>query len=226
MSSIRLATLTGLFALAPIAVTAAPTAATFASVDEGQADVQGQASAADNEAEANKEQGNSGKKRKGKRKDDDRPQDTGPLLARANELRSQMMEHLGELKALEEQAKKDGDMARVGCVRDKQELAEKLMEDVVAPDGLVVLDTTAGAKERQFAVNKLDEASVKLGRIVDQARACAGEKGPEEEDGKTRNAVDLDRFIPFLDPTLTPVQPTVPPAVDPTRPPVVQSPVM
>lgn len=130
------------------------------------------------------------------------------------------MQTLGELA---EEAKADNDAVRAACVQDKLERGQAVME-VATGELMVVRDSGSTSQQKAFAIEKLQEASARLGRIVGEARVCRGELGPEDEDDVTRNEVDEPVTVPIADPTQVGGDPPVPPPVDDHRPPTVASP--
>jgi len=140
-------------------------------------------------------------------------------------LRSHMLDDIKTLKALEQEAKQNNEKARLACIREKQERAAKLLEEVVVPEIKRVLEPGASVADRRVSRDNLSEASNNLDNVVELAKACSESKGPTGQ-GKTENAVDLERFVPWLDPTVTPWKPPVPPPTDDARTQITQSPMM
>jgi hypothetical protein len=89
---------------------------------------------------------------------------------------------------------------------------------------LVVNDGGSTEQQRQFATEKLGALSDRMGGLVEAARACAGDVGPEKKDDKTRTQVDERPSVPYADPTAGGIRPPVPPPVDDGKPPTVESP--
>lgn len=153
------------------------------------------------------------------------PSDLDEVMRDIKQTRAHMLDQVNTLKALEKEAEENNEQVRLACIRQKQEDAAKLLGEVVVPEIQRVLEPGVSLEDRRVSRDNLAEASARLDGIVELAKACSESKGPTGE-GKTVNSSDLERFIPWLDPTVTPLDPPVPPGVDPTRPPVTQSPMM
>jgi hypothetical protein len=138
-------------------------------------------------------------------------------------LREAMETDMAELGGFIQEARRDGDMVRLRCLREVQTQAEHALE-LATSELLVVRDANAPADARRFAGEKLEAAAQRLNALVEVARACAGEQGPEDEDDQTRNEVEEPEFVPFADPTRASSDFPLPPPVDDTHPPVVASP--
>lgn len=130
------------------------------------------------------------------------------------------MTELGQLTA---QADGESDVVRAACLIDKQERGGEVME-LVTTEVLVIQDAGSTEQQRIFAAEKLSALSERMGGLVDQARACAGDASPEDKDNKTRTEVDERPTVPFADPTASGARAPVPPPVDDVRPPTVESP--
>lgn len=130
------------------------------------------------------------------------------------------MTELGQLTA---QADGESDVVRAACLIDKQERGGEVME-LVTTEVLVIQDGGSTDQQRTFAAEKLGALSERMGGLVDQARACAGDASPEDKDNKTRTEVDERPTVPFADPTASGARAPVPPPVDDVRPPTVESP--
>lgn len=130
------------------------------------------------------------------------------------------MTELGQLTA---QADGESDVVRAACLIDKQERGGEVME-LVTTEVLVIQDAGSTDQQRTFAAEKLGALSERMGGLVDQARACAGDASPEDKDNKTRTEVDERPTVPFADPTASGARAPVPPPVDDVRPPTVESP--
>ncbi len=156
---------------------------------------------------------------------------TQPELDRAGlqrnvpQLRRGMEDDMAALGRLAQQARRKGDLVRLGCIRDKQERADGVME-VATGELLVLRDSTATAQATAFAGEKLAATAEKLHALVNAAGACGGDQSPEEEEDVANNDMDREAFIPYLDPTSLPPSSPVPPSVDDTVPPVVASAVL
>ncbi len=137
--------------------------------------------------------------------------------------RSRIEEGMSELGRLTASADTDKDVVRAACLVDKQERGSEVMELVTA-ELLVVQDAGATEQQRSFATEKLGALSDRVSRLVEEARACSGNTGPEDKDDKTRTQVDERPTIPYADPTVGGARPPVPPPVDDGRPPTVESP--
>jgi hypothetical protein len=114
-------------------------------------------------------------------------------------------------------------VVRAACLIDKQDRGGEVME-LVTTEVLVVQDAGSTDQQRVFAAEKLSALSERMGGLVDQARACAGDASPEDKDNKTRTEVDERPTVPFADPTASGARAPVPPPVDDVRPPTVESP--
>ena len=150
--------------------------------------------------------------------------DRGAVTVNVPAVRRKMEQDMAQLGRLAQDARKKGDMVRLGCIRDKQERAHKVME-VATGELLVLRDSNATEQAKGFAGEKLQAAGQRLRGLVDAALACSGEQAPEEE-GLTKNDLDRDSYIPYEDPTAAPTRSPLPPSVDDTLPPLVESPVM
>lgn len=133
-------------------------------------------------------------------------------------LRTRMEEGMAEIGELAVEARNDADLVRATCVLDKQDRAADVME-LGTGELLVIRDPTTPEQARTFAVEKLDAASGRIDTLVEEAKACAGEQGPEERIDITRNDADEPRTIPLWDPTAGLGNSPVPPPVDGGWPP-------
>ena len=129
---------------------------------------------------------------------------------------------LAEIGEYAAEAREDGDLQRMACIRDVQKRAQGVME-VATGELLVLRDAGTTPEARAFAAEKLRAAAERLRQLVERARECAGEAEAEDEDDATRNKADQPQTVPLEDPTEAALDP-VPPPVDDTRPPVVASP--
>lgn len=133
-------------------------------------------------------------------------------------LRANMEEGMSEIGELATEARAEADLVRATCVLDKQERANDVME-LGTDELLVIRDETTTEQSRQFALEKLDAAAGRIDRLVEEAKACSGQKGPEDEIDITRNESDEPRTIPIWDPTAGLGTSPVPPPVDGGWPP-------
>lgn len=139
------------------------------------------------------------------------------------ESRAKIEASISELGRLTAAADTDKDVVRAACLVDKQERGSEMMELVTA-EVLVVQDAGSTEQQRSFAAEKLTALSDRVGRLVEEARSCAGNSGPEDKDDKTRTQVDERPTVPYADPTVGGGRPPVTPPVDDARPPTVESP--
>lgn len=154
------------------------------------------------------------------------PEGVSAELASSNEagipdavtLRTQMEEGMSEIGNLATEARAEADLVRATCILDKQDRANDVME-LGTGELLVIRDDNATAQSRQFALEKLDAAAGRIDRLVEEAKECAGQKGPEDDIDVTRNESDEPRTIPAWDPTAGLGNSPVPPPVDGGWPP-------
>jgi len=139
------------------------------------------------------------------------------------ESRAKIEQAMVELGRLTVEADGDEDVVRSACLIDKQERGGEVME-LVTGEVLVIQDGGSTDQQRTFAAEKLTALSDRMGGLVEQARACAGDTSPEDKDNKTRTEVDERPTVPYADPTVGGGRPPVPPPVDDARPPTVESP--
>jgi len=137
-------------------------------------------------------------------------------------LRQQMEGDLAEIGEYAAEAREDGDLQRMACIRDVQKRAQGVME-VATGELLVLRDASTTPEARAFAAEKFRAAAERLHQLVERARECAGDAEAEDEDDATRNKADQPSTVPLEDPTEAALDP-LPPPVDDTRPPVVASP--
>lgn len=133
-------------------------------------------------------------------------------------LSTRMEEGMAEIGELAVEARADADLVRATCVLDKQDRANDVME-LGTSELLVIRDSTTAEQSREFAVEKLDAAAGRIDSLVEEAKACAGQKGPEDEIDITRNDAEEPRTIPMWDPTTGLGNSPVPPPVDGGWPP-------
>jgi hypothetical protein len=133
-------------------------------------------------------------------------------------LRTRMEDGMAEIGELATEARAEADLVRATCILDKQDRANDVME-LGTGELLVIRDDTATAQSRQFALEKLDAAAGRIDGLVEEAKECAGQKGPEDDIDVTRNDSDEPRTIPAWDPTAGLGNSPVPPPVDGGWPP-------
>jgi hypothetical protein len=137
----------------------------------------------------------------------------------ASSLRSKMESGMSDLGELAVEARNDADLVRATCVLDKQDRANDVM-DLGTSELLVIRDPGASEQARGFALEKLDAAAERIDQLVEEAKACAGQQGPEDEANITRNESDEPRTIPMWDPSAGLGNNPVPPPMDGAWPPV------
>jgi hypothetical protein len=133
-------------------------------------------------------------------------------------LRAKMEEGLAEIGELAVEARNDEDLVRAACVLDKQDRANEVM-DLGTGELLVIRDPGTSEQARGFAVEKLDAAAARIGVLVEEAKSCSGQEGPEDEIDSTRTEADEPTEIPILDPSLGLGANPVPPPMDGGWPP-------
>jgi hypothetical protein len=136
----------------------------------------------------------------------------------ASSLRTRMEASMGEIGELAAEARGDEDLVRATCVLDKQERANDVM-DLGTSELLIIRDPGTSEQARGFAVEKLQAASDRIDKLVEDAKACSGRQGPEDEVDITRNEADEPRTIPIWDPSAGLGANPVPPPVDGGWPP-------
>jgi hypothetical protein len=145
----------------------------------------------------------------------DKPAKAAPV----GSLRSSMEQDLAEIGKIAQKAQRDGDMVKIACVTDKQDRAEGVM-DVATPEIAVLQGEGADPTSQSFAGEKLEAAALRLGKLLDEARACTGSPA-EAGDQNGENVVDEGSRLPPEDPTASPGSgPGGLPPLDPSRPPV------
>ena len=132
------------------------------------------------------------------------------------------MTQLGSLTA-DAESNAGSDAQTAGCLLDKRDRGREVME-LATSELLVVQDASSTDQQRRFATEKLDALAVRMEQLVEAARACGGDVGPEDDDDKTRTEADEPTTVPYADPTVGGGIPPVPPPVDDARPPTVESP--
>lgn len=146
------------------------------------------------------------------------PAATGKSV-RVGEVRRRMEQDLAEIGKIAQKARREGDMVKIACATDKEDRASTVM-DVATPEMVVLQDKGADGQAKTFAADKLQAASGRLGKLLEEARACTGMPAAGGDDGTT-NQVDESRNVPPRDPTAGPSSgPGAPPPIDPGRPPV------
>ena len=146
------------------------------------------------------------------------PDETAAALPAASSLRTRMEEGLARIGELAVEARSDEDLVRATCVLDKQDRANEVM-DLGTSELLVIRDPGTSDQARYFALEKLDAAAARIELLVDEAKACSGEAGPEDEVDVTRRESDEPVEIPILDPSLGLGSNPVPPPMDGGWPP-------
>lgn len=149
----------------------------------------------------------------------DQTVDLGSVRSNQQRLESSM----AKLGQMAEAAKADGDAAMAGCLQDKVTRGQDIMA-TATPEIMVLRDSSASAQAKSFAAEKLQAAADAMDNVVSAAKGCSGEQELESEDDVTRNELDRTEQIPLQDPTISPTEPDVPPAVDEGQPPTVASP--
>jgi hypothetical protein len=154
------------------------------------------------------------------------PAPTAPAVdvGKSRRALEESMSELGALTAGAESAT-GADAQMAGCLLDKRDRGREVME-LATSELLVVQDGSSTDQQRRFAAEKLDALAVRMSQLVEAARACSGDLGPEDDDDKTRTDADEPTTVPYADPTLIGTgEGPVPPPVDDARPPSVESPV-
>jgi hypothetical protein len=144
--------------------------------------------------------------------------ETAASVPAASSLRAKMEGGLAEIGELAVEARNDEDLVRATCVLDKQDRANDVM-DLGTSELLVIRDPGTSEQARGFALEKLDAASLRIEKLVDEAKACSGQDGPEHEVDITRNDADEPSEIPIMDPSLGLGANPVPPPMDGGWPP-------
>lgn len=144
--------------------------------------------------------------------------ETAASVPAASSLRARMEEGLARIGELAVEARSDEDLVRATCVLDKQDRANEVM-DLGTSELLVIRDPGTSEQARGFALEKLDAAAARIELLVDEAKACSGDAGPEDEVDVTRRESDEPVEIPILDPSLGLGSNPVPPPMDGGWPP-------
>jgi hypothetical protein len=137
----------------------------------------------------------------------------------ASSLRGKMEAGMSDLGELAVEARNDADLVRATCVLDKQDRANDVM-DLGTSELLVIRDPSASEQARDFALEKLEAAAGRVDKLVEEAKECAGQQGPEDEANITRNDSDEPRTIPMWDPSAGLGHNQVPPPMDGAWPPI------
>lgn len=139
-----------------------------------------------------------------------------PAKSRVGELRRDMEQDLAEIGKIAQKAQRDADMVKIACVTDKQDRAEGVM-DVATPEIALLQGGEVDATSASFAGAKVEEAALRLGKLLDEARACTGSPAADGN-SVSDNLVDEGQGFPSVDPTATPGHgPGTVPPVDPGR---------
>jgi len=146
------------------------------------------------------------------------PNEEAATVPGASSLRAQMESSMGTLGELASEARTDEDLVRATCVLDKQDRANDVM-DLGTSELLVIRDPGTSEQARNFALEKLDAAALRVDKLVEEAKACAGRQGPEDEVDITRNEADEPRTIPVWAPSSGLGSNPVPPPTDGAWPP-------
>ncbi|MCA9658521.1 MAG: hypothetical protein KC486_09265 [Myxococcales bacterium] len=140
----------------------------------------------------------------------------GPAKTRVGELRRNMEQDLAEIGKIAQKAQRDADMVKIACVTDKQDRAEGVM-DVATPEIALLQGGKVDPTSASFANAKVEEAALRLGKLLDEARACTGSPAADGN-SVSDNLVDEGRGFPAVDPTASPgYGPGTVPPVDPGR---------
>lgn len=124
----------------------------------------------------------------------------GASVPGASSLRAKMESGMSEIGELAVEARSDEDLVRATCVLDKQDRANDVM-DLGTSELLIIRDPGASEQARSFALEKLEAASARIDKLVGEAKACAGQQGPEDEVDVTRREADEPDTVPMLNPS-------------------------
>ncbi|MFO7565590.1 MAG: hypothetical protein R6X02_23305 [Enhygromyxa sp.] len=144
--------------------------------------------------------------------------ETAASVPAASSLRAKMEAGVAELGELAVEARSDEDLVRATCVLDKQDRANDVM-DLGTSELLIIRDPNTNEQARGFALEKLEAAAVRIEKLVEEAKACSGQQGPEDQVDITRNESDEPSEIPVADPSLGLGENPVPPPMDGGWPP-------
>lgn len=142
----------------------------------------------------------------------------GASVPGASSLRAKMETGMAEIGELAVEARNDEDLVRATCVLDKQDRANDVM-DLGTSELLIIRDGGTSEQAREFALEKLEAASVRIDKLVAEAKSCSGQAGPEDEVDVTRREADEPDTIPILNPSAGLGDNPVPPPVDGGWPP-------
>jgi hypothetical protein len=104
-------------------------------------------------------------------------------------------------------------------LRAKMEAGMSDVMDLGTSELLIIRDPGASEQARGFALEKLEAASGRIDKLVAEAKACAGQQGPEDEVDVTRREADEPDTIPILNPSSGLGENPVPPPIDGGWPP-------
>lgn len=144
--------------------------------------------------------------------------ETAASVPAASSLRAKMEAGMAEIGELAVEARADEDLVRATCVLDKQDRANDVM-DLGTSELLLIRDPNTSEQARSFALEKLDAASLRIDKLVEEAKACAGQQGPEDQVDITRNESDEPSEVPLADPSIGLGANPVPPPMDGGWPP-------
>jgi hypothetical protein len=144
--------------------------------------------------------------------------EAGASVPGASSLRAKMETGMSQIGELAVEARSDEDLVRATCVLDKQDRANDVM-DLGTSELLIIRDPGTSDQARNFALEKLEAASVRIDKLVTEAKSCAGQAGPEDEVDVTRREADEPDTIPILNPAAGLGDTPVPPPVDGGWPP-------
>ena len=128
-------------------------------------------------------------------------------------LRGRLEAGMTTLGELGNEARRETDLVQATCVLEAQERAAATME-LATTELLVLGDASAGSDAHAFALEKLRAAVERLDGLVNEARGCAGDGGPEAVEDEANVEVITPRSIPLADPTQGLGGSPAPPALD------------
>jgi hypothetical protein len=146
------------------------------------------------------------------------PDESAASVPGASSLRAKMEASMNDLGELAVEARADEDLVRAACVLDKQDRANDVME-LGTSELLIIRDPGASEQARSFALEKLDAATARMDKLVEEAKECSGRQGPEDQTNVTRNEADEPRTIPMWNPSAGLGESPVPPPLDGGWPP-------
>jgi hypothetical protein len=144
--------------------------------------------------------------------------DANTSVPEVGSLRAKMESGMATIGELAVEARVDEDLVRATCVLDKQDRANDVM-DLGTSEVLIIRDAGTSEQARAFALEKLDAAAARIDKLVEEAKSCAGQQGPEDEVDITRTEADEPSDIPILDPSLGVGDNPIPPPLDAGWPP-------